>query len=157
MKYLFLAMALASLHSSSIEAQSAKEGGPTTGTVKGAPLALQEMCARQSEHVFENFLLRNSQDKEKWFYDYTNHYNPEIGRCFLLVQGSKSDFSSLMMFVFDAYSRKSYASYAWVKQDKEGFSGPPVECFVMMLPTGEKKPCHSSDEFNKLVEFYMGK
>jgi hypothetical protein len=57
--------------------------------------------------------------------------------------------------VSDAFEGKSYAEYAWKSEKgKKYWEVKPFVCKVT-LPSGEKKDCASSDEFDDLVKVYM--
>jgi hypothetical protein len=55
----------------------------------------------------------------------------------------------------DAFEGKVYGSYVWVNtQHKKFWEVDPMECYVVS-PTGERKECKSSDEYDSLSSAYL--
>jgi hypothetical protein len=58
-------------------------------------------------------------------------------------------------FVLDANEGKDFATYLWHSDKvKKYWEVRPFDCTVT-LPSGDKKTCTSSDEFDELVRAYM--
>ena len=161
MKKLLLALSFGFVCCSTVEGQPANANPSTaaktaTTANKAGPMELQETCAKQAEHFFQQFLLRNA--AKNWLYDYTNNYNPDLNRCFVLVEGGTLDLPfTLSETLFDAYTRKAYGFYFKLNDERKGSDPASFKCHVVKLPAGEEETCKSDNEFKKLVEFYMGK
>ncbi len=124
-------------------------------------LALQEKCAEQAQKVFSDDGYAKNPTAA-----YSSHYNPDLDKCFMEVFNSmevmnadaKSSPGTFWTFysVFDAFEGKVYGACAWhTVKDKKYWEVSPVQCDVT-LPSGEKRVCRSQDEFEKLIEVYMG-
>ena len=114
-------------------------------------LDLQERCAKKAEYVFQSLRFNKGE-----LGHYTNHYNPGLQKCFILVEsGTTSEPIWIYRTLSDAYELKDYAAYSWhTVKDKKYWEVPPFECHVI-LPSGEKKVCASDGEFNALIRNYM--
>jgi hypothetical protein len=122
-------------------------------------LELQAKCSEQARKFFSDMGFAKND-----MAGFENHYNSQMNKCFVQVSSSKAfktdakkSSSTLWTYrnVFDAFEGKEYGSFAW--HDKEGkkyWEIPPFQCEVT-LPSGEKKFCHSDDEFTDLVKVYM--
>jgi hypothetical protein len=122
---------------------------------KMASLDLQEKCARQARQQF----TLSGWDKNPMA-GFGNHYNSEIGRCFVQIEDTEEDKTNPGTFITsknlsDAFEGKTYAEYIWHSDKaKKYWEVPPLMCRVT-LPSGEERYCHSSDEFDELVKVYM--
>ena len=113
-----------------------------------ASLDLQEKCAKQSQAAFK----RDGFEKEQ-LASFSNHYSEKLNRCFVEYESTNANFVTKV--VSDAFEGKVYGSYMWRPDKvKKYWEVPPIQCTVT-LPSGEKKTCHSSDEFDSLVKEYM--
>jgi hypothetical protein len=131
--------------------------GKLSSLAKAEALGLDEKCARQAVAYFKE----GGYDKSGPFNGFTNHYNPELGECFILIQSldTKSGPGRYMESrdLWGAYERKWYANYVWFSESgKKYWQVKPFMCQVMS-PSGEKKVCQSADEFDELVKTYMGR
>ncbi len=90
--------------------------------------------------------------------DYTNHYDPRLNKCFVLVQYSDHKIQEIIYtyrILEDAFESKVYGEYSWhTEKNKFFWDVPPTECKVT-LPSGGEKNCHSLEEFDALVKQYM--
>ncbi|MDP9262974.1 MAG: hypothetical protein M3O85_01490 [Acidobacteriota bacterium] len=121
---------------------------------KAANLDAQEKCAKQAHEVFKSF----GWDKEQ-FAALSNHYNPRLGRCFVRFDNTDAKTAPGTIWdnttVLDAFEEKPYAQYMWhTEKDKKYWEVAPFMCKVT-IPSGEEKICHSSEEFDALVKYYM--
>jgi hypothetical protein len=107
---------------------------------KTASLDLQERCAKQAR---EEFLKLGWARQEAA--SFMNHYNQKLNKCFMEVE--KTDEKGEWKSVFDAFEGKVYGLFG------QGAHGGTM-CNVT-LPSGERRICHSSDEFDALVKQYM--
>lgn len=119
---------------------------------RNGSLDLQAKCAAQSDELF----------KESWaVYEnagFTDHYNRKLNRCFILVQYTETLAGTLYTYkeLVDAFEGTDYGHYSWhTEKDKYYWNVAPTKCTVV-LPSGEEKMCHDSDEFKLLVKAYMG-
>jgi hypothetical protein len=119
---------------------------------KTASLDLQQRCARQAREEF----TQSGWDKHP-LASFTNHYNAGLNKCFIVLEdNSVSNGTSITnKFIEDAFEAKSYAEYMWLSEEgKKYWEVPPKRCLVT-LPSGEVRVCHSSDEFDELIQVYM--
>ncbi len=84
---------------------------------------------------------------------FTSHYNDKLNKCFMEVRvdnslSSKGRYAN--MFVSDVLEDKDYADYAAPGSD----STEPLACNVTLRSGGVQK-CHSEEEFENLVRYYM--
>lgn len=119
-----------------------------------ASLELQGKCSDQARKAFKDLGYKSND-----LVAYQNHYNPELNICSVEVEhaDTKGSTPEAVTFrnVFDAFEGKAYGTYAWRSQkDKKFWEVSPFMCEVV-LPSGEKKQCHSNDEFTELVKVYM--
>jgi outer membrane murein-binding lipoprotein Lpp len=126
------------------------------GLSRSAVLDADEKCAKQAEAEFKERAWEKG-----WTASFTNHYNGDLGKCFLLFEStSTTAFGGETIqkrFLFDAYERKQYGTYWWSSSSgKKYWEVKPRDCQVTM-PSGEKKTCGSEDEFNELLKTYMGR
>jgi hypothetical protein len=124
---------------------------------KQVSLDLQQQCAVQARKEFE---VDGWSGKDHPLAAFVNHYNAKLGRCFMSVEDTtqpdkrESTFFT-NKFVSDAFEGKSYAQYEWKSEKgKKYWEVKPFQCEVT-LPSGEKKNCESSDEFDELVKVYL--
>lgn len=111
-------------------------------------LDLQEKCAKQAYAVFH---------QEGWDRKpeaaYQNHYNEKLNVCFMEINYPTAEATSDT--VSDAFEGKVYGGFLQrVDPVKKYWQVPPTQCWAR-LPSGQKKSCASSDEFNALAKFYM--
>jgi len=123
-------------------------------------LDLQEKCAKQAHEAFK---LRGFERKTTVWPaasvqggDFSNHYNQRLNKCFVLIRDSYMDADARLNIstLYDAFEGKRYAHFSSVKETQKGKKDPEVTCTVTLL-SGEKKPCHSHDEFEAVVKQYM--
>jgi hypothetical protein len=125
-----------------------------------ANLELQEKCAKQAREQFKLDRRDYEEDAAKAgaakedYAVFTNHYNEKLNKCFMVTESQVSG-TTTYKFLSDAFERKLYGSYNWqMVPGKKYWEVPPRTCTVT-LPTGEEKICHSSDEFDELIKYYM--
>jgi hypothetical protein len=123
------------------------------GLSKSEALDLDEKCSKQALADFHE-----AGYKEGGLDSFTNHYNAELRKCFILIQSADTKTEKGKIWqnkdLWDAYERKNYAAFMWRSDPAKQVK--PVECHVFM-PTGEKKTCESAEEFDELVKTYMGR
>ncbi len=120
----------------------------------GASLDLQEKCAKQAREQF-----KNDGWGEQKMAGYSSHYNDKLNKCFVWILATTVDNATgnitTSQILEDAFEGKVFGSYIWVSDKvKKYWEVPPQEC-DMILITGEKKNCVSSDEFDELANYYM--
>lgn len=119
-----------------------------------ASLDLQEKCSKQARLQFNN----DGWGSVKLAF-FTNHYNEKLNKCFIWVTATTFDKSTgrtgNSQYLEDAFEGKVFGNYIWIEDKvKKYWEVPPIEC-DMILQTGEKKICASSDEFEELANNYM--
>jgi hypothetical protein len=128
---------------------------PATVPKKTTNLDLQQRCAAQANKMFALY----GWEKEPTA-GFTNHFNSEMGKCFMLIVNTSPDkqrpgTSIETRNLSDAFERKEYAEYFWHSDEKKKYwEVRPFMCKVT-LPSGEDKFCQSSDEFEELIKVYM--
>jgi hypothetical protein len=123
-------------------------------TSKSALFDREEKCAKQAR---DNF--RSDGWEKHAMAVFTNHFNSKFNKCYMEIQDtdSKSTPGTIITSttLSDAFEGKVYGTYIWASdKTKKYWQVPPLECDVT-LPNGEKKVCHSSDEFDNLIKVYM--
>lgn len=119
---------------------------------KAESLTLQAQCAKQAKATWD---ATGFTDRD--FASYQNHYNSRLNKCIVYLENrvvsAKSNTENRT--VFDAFENKDYGSYIWQSVENKNFNEvPPFVCFVQSA-SGEKKECHSQDEFDQLIKAYM--
>jgi hypothetical protein len=79
---------------------------------------------------------------------FENNYNPQLKRCFMRVFTANAGLVSVD--VLDVYRGRTYGRRYLYGRDRGR-----NECSVV-LPDGVQRQCEGEDEFDKLVEVYMG-
>ncbi|HWY54260.1 MAG TPA: hypothetical protein VNZ03_07340 [Terriglobales bacterium] len=123
-------------------------------TSKAASFDREEKCAKQAREEY-----RSDGWEKREMAGFTNHFNPKLNKCFMEIQDTDAKSSPGTIFttktLSDAFEGKVYGNYSWgTQKGKKYWEVPPLECDVV-LPTGEKKICHSSDEFDELIKVYV--
>ena len=123
---------------------------------KTASLDLQAKCAKQAHEAFK---INGYGFEKNEMAVLSNHYNEKLSKCFVLIEDTDAKTVPGIIYenktVSDAFEGKVYAQYGWhTDKVKKYWEVPPYRCKVM-LPSGEEKICHSSDEFDALVKEYM--
>lgn len=99
----------------------------------------QEKCAKQAEKLYNDI----SKPKENSLNGFINHYNPKLGKCFVLMRfNSFGKFIS--KYLYDAYESKLYAKYF---RDIENTK--PLVCTIL------DKSCQNDEEFDSFINIYM--
>lgn len=114
-------------------------------------------CAAQAAREFQAEGYKLNDDNIDNMASFTNHYDPALRVCFVLIESASSTTSgrSFSKVLLDAYEGKEYGSYLWFPDPvKKYWEVPPFECHVLTA-VGEKRVCKSDDEFNALVNAYM--
>ncbi len=121
---------------------------------KSAIFDRQEKCAQQAREEY-----RSDGWEKQAMAGFTNHFNSKLNKCFMEIVNTDAKSSPGTIItsktLSDAFEGKVYGNYIWSTQKgKKYWEVPPLECDVA-LSTGEKKICHSSDEFDELIKVYM--
>jgi hypothetical protein len=121
---------------------------------KSAGLELQAQCAKQAALVY-----KDSGWEKASIAGYENHYNEKLNKCFVAMQNTDVKTSAGRLttsrFLVDAFEGKTLGTYFWQSAKNTPYGEvPPFECDVT-ISSGEKKVCHSSDEFEELLKVYM--
>ena len=117
---------------------------------------VQSKCAVQAKSFFEYYLtdLKNREG-----YEYSNHYNTNFNKCFILLWRS-FDLSSPITIMnnthlFDAIEKKEYGYYSLII--RQGSSS--TEMFDCKMFSGgnqdNSKTCKTEAEFNAFIKQYM--
>ena len=72
---------------------------------QSANLDLQSKCAEMASKYFINKGYKNTDG-----FDYQNHFNPKLDKCFILITSNTTD-NSLFIDLYDALEGKHYASF----------------------------------------------
>ena len=119
-------------------------------TTEIASIELQAKCAKQAQEFLSKFITFDLVETRA-------HFNEGSNTCFVETRtvrfdSGKRNESGVLQ---DAAEGKDYGSYIFVSErNKPDLAVSPVVCKVM-LPSGEKKTCHSVEEFDALVKQYM--
>jgi hypothetical protein len=119
-------------------------------TTNIASIELQERCAKRAQEFLSQFITRDLVETR-------THFNEGFNTCFVETRTVRFDFGnrSESRVLQDAVDGRDYGSYIFISERNKADSAvPPVVCKVM-LPTGERKTCHSLEEFDALVKQYM--
>jgi hypothetical protein len=123
-------------------------------TSKTANIDLQQKCARQARDAFLHDSLVSLEPNDP-LTEFTNHYNSQLSKCFILITKTilspRDHTSSEYRELSDAYEGKNYGLY----NSSYGSGRSTISMCSVTLPSGEKKACRSSDEFNDLIKVYM--
>jgi hypothetical protein len=113
-----------------------------------ANVELQEKCAQQAHEFLSQFITRNLVETR-------THFNESFNRCFVETRtvGFNSGSRLESVALQDAADGKDYGSYALVSEPAKTAT-PSVTCKVM-LPSGNRKTCHSMEEFDAFANQYM--
>jgi hypothetical protein len=119
-------------------------------TTEIASIELQGKCAKQAQEFLSKFITFDLVETRA-------HFNEGSNTCFVETRTVKFDFGKRNEsgVLQDAVEGKDYGSYIFVSErNNPDLAVAPVVCKVM-LPSGEKKTCHSIKEFDALVKPYM--
>lgn len=122
--------------------------------VKTGGLELQAQCAKQATTAFKE----SGWEKES-LAGYENHYNEKLNKCLVIMQNTDTKTAPgkiiTSRYLSDAFEGKNLGNYFWESdRTKKYYEVAPFECDVT-IPSGEKKTCKSSDEFEELLKVYM--
>ena len=115
---------------------------------------LQAKCAEQAGKTFADLGYKRTE-----LNGYESHYNGTLNKCFIHTESQDSytvpDAIFAYQNVLDVFEVKQLGSYAWrSNKGKKHWDEEPFVCEVT-LPSGDKRFCHSNDEFTELVKLYM--
>jgi hypothetical protein len=128
------------------------DSAPNTAT-----LELQDKCATQAR---ERFNL-DWEGRPPTGVTFTDHYNPQLSKCFLLTLYVDNDIkylpgkTGISRALYDAVENRQYAEYFWIGEKNKKYSDVPPSTCKVTLQSGEERICHSSQEFNTLLRQYM--
>ena len=114
---------------------------------------LQERCGKRAEEVFNKTYKRMSEaDGAKLFFDFENHYNPRLNKCFILVtrttfkvvEGKLTEQTSETTWLRDLNDNREYGTYVWFST-----LAAPFTCEV------RGKQCRSEQEWRELIKPFM--
>jgi hypothetical protein len=117
-----------------------------------ADLDLQDRCALQAGEEFKLEGLEKQPSAT-----FSNHFNKHMAKCFVVTQNNSVTKGSVLnsKMLVDAYEGRVIAEFLWINSDgRKYWEVSPTECDVLM-PSGEKETCHSSEEFDELIKVYM--
>jgi uncharacterized membrane protein (Fun14 family) len=113
-------------------------------------IELQVRCAKQAQEFLSQFITFDLVETRA-------HFSEGFNKCFVETRtvrfdsGNRSESGVLQ----DAVEGRDYGSYIFTSErNKADSAAPPVVCKVM-LPSGERKTCHSLEEFDALAKQYM--
>ena len=121
-----------------------------------ANLELQSKCSHDAKTWFnENW---NRRDKDTTLLDFTNHYNKEMNKCFIVVEyhysigdGRGSWMNDMTMW--DVYENARYAQFSESHIMAKDFLKVSDDVISCDPPSGNK--CKSIQEFNNAISSYM--
>jgi hypothetical protein len=123
-----------------------------------ATLAQQKMCADQAQRSFNESDFSKPKKTDTENYQYTSHYDAAANVCYIMVSGTYNGNGkpAASDVVYDAFEGRMYANYVWINtQNKKYWEVPPMICSVKPRG-GDEIICHSSDEFETLIDKYFG-
>lgn len=74
--------------------------------------ALQARCADDAAKAFARGDYKKAAEYGSG-YDYKNHYNSKLNKCFILISYYDANTDSLAMDLYDALESQRYASFFW--------------------------------------------
>ena len=92
---------------------------------------------------------------------FINHYDSELNKRFLLVTNTSASTSTPGQLITnailtDAFEGKGFGMFMWASEkDKKYWEVKPFVCYVV-LPSGERQGCQSRDEFDGMIQRYIG-
>jgi hypothetical protein len=137
---------------------TAAPAAPVDNNTRQATLAQQKICADQATRSFNGSDFSKHGKADTMSYEYTSHYDAAANVCYIMVIGTfngkgKPAASDL---VYDAFEGRVYANYVWINtQNKKYWEVPPMMCSVKPRG-GDELTCHSSDEFETLIDKHFG-
>ena len=116
-------------------------------------LEAQAACTKQAEISIKSMKL-----EQKEMVEYTSHYNPKLGHCFVKRYGRQDgivigDFS-VSASLYDAFESKDYGGYILTYVQLNYKPRQFSDCEVVSAD-GVDTPCSSPEEFDELSKFYM--
>lgn len=139
-------------------APAAASAPSVANNARQATLAQQKMCADQAQRSFNESDFSKPSKTDTRSYEYTSHYDAAANVCYIMVHGAPNGKGVLGSsdVVYDAFEGRVYASYIWSNpQKKKYWDVPPLECSVKPRG-GDEIICHSSDEFETLIDKHFG-
>src|ERR1700727_1379324 len=121
-----------------------------------ASLDVQSKCSHDAKIWFsENW---NRRDKDTVLLDFTNHYNKEMNKCFIVVQyhysfGATQGTWMNDMTLWDVYENAKYAQFSESHVMAKDFMSVKEDIITCDPPSGNK--CKSIEEFNNSLTSYM--
>ncbi len=113
----------------------------------------QEACAKRADWMSRSKALQPPLETIE------NHFNPVMGRCFVLVVHNPGIDSlpepgnGVILFerqyVDDAFENRRFAYFEWIRLSNA--VNPKVNQCWILQPNGSKEICRSRDEFQKMV------
>ena len=141
--------------------QEARDATTKSTSEIGQPnLVQQKMCAEQAKKTFDDTQQQTRQlGGDQPLSDYTSHFDPQSNICYVRIiamTASKGGGVTNSDIVYDAFERRVFASYLWMNYSgKKYWEVAPSECEVHP-PHQPPMSCRSSEEFNGLVEKWLG-
>jgi hypothetical protein len=119
-------------------------------TIKGKEevVTLSARCAKSSEELFKKEWPRTvvNDNNGSWSYGYTNHYNKELSKCFMLVTSTLipkyENRNVLVQFLVDVHENKELGHFM-------GNTAIVKDCTLL------DKSCKSQSEWMFIVKPYM--
>lgn len=145
---------------SSLQAQGDKAAAAQSKPDNARPtLTQQKICAEQAKKSFDEYEQQPPHSGEdNPAADYTSHFDPQKNVCYVRISATTASKQSVTnsVVVYDAFERRVFANYFWVNSEgKKYWEVKPTMCEVH--PQQQTTVyCHSSEEFNNLVEKWFG-
>ena len=102
---------------------------------------LQERCGKRAEEYFKRDY--GSGDNGDEHYNYINHYNTKLNKCFMLVTIGSLEKKLIQEKLIDINENKEYGDIIYKLDNKQ------MHCMFL------DKVCRSKDEWDVLVKPYM--
>lgn len=122
---------------------------------KKQEFAAQENCSKQAKNFYDDYFKDGFTGSEIIAPGFISHYNTKLNLCFIWIQylmtikgADEKIFTN--QDVFDAVSRKVYASYSWsTVEGKKYWEVKPTVCEML------DKKCVSQEEFESFAKSFM--
>jgi hypothetical protein len=89
-------------------------------------LALQTRCADRAAIFYNQGGYEG--DPEVFLHSYDNHWNKKLGKCFIQIRSVSLTDDYLMIGVYDAFERKTYADYTGRRICNVAITKDPEKC-----------------------------
>ena len=115
---------------------------------------LAERCGRRAAEIFGREYGPYTRDGTQYSFNYRNHYNPKMNKCFLVLytHSTNAEMETDGYDLYDVNERRLYGSYHDFRTSGYSVSDPPN---VSICGIGSQR-CRSLSEWKALISDYMG-